>query len=472
MSLDEANATGQIPVTVRERVLGPTYRWISIGMCTLVFLAAFESMAVTAVMPAVAADLDGQALYALAFAGPLAVSVIGMIVAGNAADRGGPRLALYTSVALFVVGLLIAGTATDMWQLVIGRLVHGLGGGGLTVALYVIVARVIPAALQPSLFAGFAAAWVVPSLVGPFISGVVADSVGWEWVFLGVVGLVLPALAMVVPSLRRMNLDSAEQRPPWRISRIAWATLAGVAVLVLNLSTEATGWAGWLLPLAAVVVIAVAVRPMVPRGTLRAARGLPATVLTRATLSGAFFGAQVYLPLLLTGEPYVLSTAMAGLVLTLSGVAWAIASQVQGRNAERLSHEMCLRIGLSLLGAAIAGSLIATVLGLPPYVFMITWAFAGAGMGIMYPRTTVMGLQSSSLENQGFISSAMTVADALGAAVTIALSAIVFAMLLPLGAVTAVSGGITVALAVWAIGLFTGLRAHVEAPAAAAVEID
>ena len=163
---------------------------------------------------------------------------------------------------------------------------------------------------------------------------------------------------------------------------------------------------------------------------------------------------------------------MAGLVLTLSGVAWAIASQVQGRNAERLSHEACLRIGLSLLGAAIAGSLLATVLGLPPYVFMITWAFAGAGMGIMYPRTTVMGLQSSSLENQGFISSAMTVADALGAAVTIALSAIVFAMLLPLGAVTAVAGGITVALAVWAVGLFTGLRAHVEAPEAAAVEID
>lgn len=463
--------TGRIPLPPRERVLGPTYRWISIGMCTLVFLAAFESMAVTAVMPAVAAELDGQALYALAFAGPLAVSVIGMIVAGNAADRGGPRLALYASVALFVVGLLIAGTAADMWQLVIGRLVHGLGGGGLTVALYVIVARIIPGALQPSLFAGFAAAWVVPSLVGPFVSGAVADTVGWEWVFLGVVGLVVPALAMVVPSLRGKDLGAVDRRPPWRISRIAWATLAGVAVLVLNLSAEAPGWAGWALPAAAIVVIAVAVRPMVPRGTLRAARGLPATVLTRATLSGAFFGAQVYLPLLLTGAPYGLSTAMAGLVLTLSGVAWAIASQVQGRNAERLSHELCLRIGLGLLGAAIAGSLLAVVFQLPPYVFMLTWALAGAGMGIMYPRTTVIGLQSSTIENQGFISSAMTVADALGAAVTIALTAIVFAALLPLGAVAAVAGAIAVALGVWAVGLFTGLRAHVEAPAAASAEV-
>ena len=447
-------------------------RRIIMSMMMPVFMGSLDQTILASALPAIGREFGDLHTLPWLITAYLIAMTAATPLYGKFSDIHGRRVTVLVAVLVYMTGSLVCATAPNMLVLILGRVLHGLGGGGLTVALYVIVARVIPAALQPSLFAGFAAAWVVPSLVGPFISGVVADSVGWEWVFLGVVGLVVPALAMVVPSLRRMNLDSAEQRPPWRISRIAWATLAGVAVLVLNLSTEATGWAGWLLPLAAVVVIAVAVRPMVPRGTLRAARGLPATVLTRATLSGAFFGAQVYLPLLLTGEPYVLSTAMAGLVLTLSGVAWAIASQVQGRNAERLSHEACLRIGLSLLGAAIAGSLLATVLGLPPYVFMITWAFAGAGMGIMYPRTTVMGLQSSNLENQGFISSAMTVADALGAAVTIALSAIVFAMLLPLGAVTAVAGGITVALAVWAVGLFTGLRAHVEAPEAAAVEID
>ncbi|HET6672685.1 MAG TPA: MFS transporter [Agromyces sp.] len=468
MSLEQANATGEVPIPTRESVLSAEYRWISIGICALVFLAAFEAMAVTAVMPAVAAELDGRQLYALAFAGPLAVSVIGMIIAGNAADRGGPRVALYSSVVLFVIGLVVAGTAAGMWQLVIGRLLHGIGGGGLTVALYVIVARVFPARLQPSIFAGFAAAWVLPSLIGPFVAGVIADTVGWQWVFLGVVALVLPALAMVVPNLRAMTTESDDRRPPWRVSRIAWATLAALAVLVLNLSTETAGWAGWLLPIASIAVIAVAVRPMVPRGTLRAVRGLPASVLTRGMLSGAFFGTQVYLPLLLTGEPYVLTTSMAGLVLTLGGVAWAIASQVQGRNPVRLTNEVCLRIGLALLGAAITGSLLATVLQLPPVAFMVAWAFAGAGMGIMYPRTTVMGLQSSTPQNQGFISSAMTVSDALGGAVTIALTAIAYAALIPVGPVVAVAGAIAVALVVWGFALFAGLRAHAEVPEPAA----
>ena len=42
-------------------------------------------------------------------------------------------------------------------------LLQGLGGGGLTVGLYVVVGVVFPTALQPALFASFAAAWVASS---------------------------------------------------------------------------------------------------------------------------------------------------------------------------------------------------------------------------------------------------------------------------------------------------------------------
>jgi hypothetical protein len=54
---------------------------VTLGACALVFLAAFESMAVATIMPLVSRELDGAALYALAFAGPLATGVIGMVVA-------------------------------------------------------------------------------------------------------------------------------------------------------------------------------------------------------------------------------------------------------------------------------------------------------------------------------------------------------------------------------------------------------
>ena len=147
------------------------YLLVTLGACALVFLAAFESLAVTTIMPLVSRELDGAALYALAFAGPLATGVIGMVAAGNWSDRRGPVGPLYASVAMFVLGLLIAGTAANMPALVAGRLVQGLGGGAMTVALYVVIARVYPPVLHPKIFAAFSAAWVIPSLVGPFAAG-------------------------------------------------------------------------------------------------------------------------------------------------------------------------------------------------------------------------------------------------------------------------------------------------------------
>jgi MFS family permease len=84
-----------------------------------------------------------------------------MVVAGLWCDRTGPRTPLLLSVALFAAGLIVAGTAVSMELVVVGRLVQGLGSGATTVALYVIVARVFPPALQPRIFGLFAAAWVV-----------------------------------------------------------------------------------------------------------------------------------------------------------------------------------------------------------------------------------------------------------------------------------------------------------------------
>jgi len=413
-------------------ILHRPYLWVTIGACALVFLAAFESLAVTTIMPVVSRDLDGASLYALAFAGPLATGVIGMVAAGNWSDRRGPAVPLYSSVALFVVGLLIAGTALSMPALVAGRLVQGLGGGALTVALYVVVARVYPATLHPKIFAAFAAAWVVPSLVGPFAAGIVAQVLSWHWVFLGVVGLVVPALVMVVPVLRGIDGQAREAAvmPPWAVGRLAWAALAAVAVLGLNLSAEAripgVPAAPAFLAAAAIAVALVAVRPLVPGGTLTARRGLPSVILTRGLASAAFFGAEVYLPYLLI-EEYDFSPTFAGLTLTAGALAWAAASAIQGRLGSRLDHRAAVRIGSVLVLAAIALALATTALHWPAAVAISGWIFAGGGMGLLYPRLSVMTLALSSKDNEGFNSSAMSISDSLGGALALATTGIVFA---------------------------------------------
>jgi MFS family permease len=438
-------------------VLSAHYRWVSIGMCLLIMLAAFEALAVTTIMPTVSRELDGASLYAFAFAGPLAVSVVGMVIAGAWADRGNPRSALYGSVVFFVIGLLVAGTAQTMPIFVAGRLIHGLGGGALTVALYVIVARVYPPRLHPRIFAGFAAAWVVPSLIGPLIAGLLAESVGWRWVFLGVVGLVVLAMFMVIPAMRGVHgPEAGAELPPRDLGRIGLALLVAVAVLALTLSAEATGPVQWIVPPIAAVGAVVALRPLLPARTLRGARGLPSVILTRALVAGTFFAAEVYVPLLLVTQ-YGLSAALAGLALTAAGLSWAAASWAQGR-FDGLTNRTTAWLGPLGLSIAIASLIATAAFHLAPAVVVVGWAFAGAGMGVLYPRLGVLTLQYSSRDDQGFNSSALSIADAIGSAIALAATAIVYAALHAAGGAWPFVGAYAVTAVLCALAWVVGPR--------------
>ncbi len=412
-------------------IFSPEYLWVTLGSCALVFLGAFESLAVTTIMPVVSADLNGAHLYALAFAGPLATGVIGMVVAGNWSDRHGPVWPLYSAAVIFTIGLVIAGTATTMVVMVAGRLFQGLGTGAVIVALYVVVARVFPTRLHPSIFAGFAAAWVVPSLIGPFAAGVIAELFTWHWVFLSVVGLVAIAVFMIRPTLTSLPKQQPDTTVPWAFGRIVWAGIAALAVLLLSLLSEIPAIGGVLAALAAIVAI-VASRPLLPKGTLLARRGLPSVILLRGLTAAAFFGAEVYLPyLLITNYDY--SPTLAGLALTLGAVSWALASWLQGRLSTQLTHVASTTIGSVLVLLAILAVFVTVLLALPSEIAIAAWVFGGGGMGLMYPRISTMTLAMSTPANQGFNSAAMSISDSMGGALALATTGIIFTGMLSAG---------------------------------------
>lgn len=402
--------------------------WVTVGAVAMIFLAAIQSLAVTTVMPVVSDDLDGAALYAIAFSGTLATGVIGMVAVGAWSDRSGPVWPLTASVILFVGGLIVAGLAPTMEVLVIGRLIQGLGTGGQTVALYVVVARVYPPAIHGRVFAAFSAAWVVPSLIGPFLAGAVTEYIHWRWVFLGVAALTVLAYIMVATRLWGTPLDTEHPSTARIGPRLACAVAVAIGALALSLAGELGPFA---IPtvVASVIVIAFAVRPLLPRRTLTAARGLPSVVLMRALIAGALFGAEIYVPYLLIDE-YDFSPTWAGLGLTAAALTWAAAADVQGRFGDRIGNTRITIFGVAQLAAATAVCALSATLHLHPLIIVIGWAFAGSGMGLMYPRLTVLTLAYSTPRDQGFNSSALSISDSVGAATSIAAMGIVFTSLI------------------------------------------
>jgi MFS family permease len=161
-----ANAAEPAAAPVDNAPFAPGRRAACLGAVALISMLAFEAIAVATAMPAVAAALDGLSLYALAFGATLATAVLGMTAAGHLCDKRGPYQASLAGLLAFLAGLLLAGFAPSMGWLVLGRALQGLGGGVLSVALYVGVAKVVPAGLHPRLFALFAGAWLAVSVPG------------------------------------------------------------------------------------------------------------------------------------------------------------------------------------------------------------------------------------------------------------------------------------------------------------------
>ncbi len=412
-------------------LLAPHYRGATVGSVALIFLAAFEALAVATVMPTVTADLEGRELFAVAFSATLAASVVGMVAAGSWADRHGAVRPLLASVALFALGLLAAGLAPTMTWLILGRVAQGLGLGGLIVAVYVLVAQVYEQVDRPRILGLFAAAWVLPGLIGPFLAGVVADTVGWRWVFLGVVGIAVAALTLLVPTLRSVpsrgddDPDAGSRAGPGDLGRLGLAVAVSVAVVALNLAGSLPGAAAVVVAVLAVAAALAAVRPLLPRGTLRGARGLPSVIGLRGLVAGAFFASESYLPYLLQ-EQYGAAIWVSGLVLTVATLSWASASQVQGRLGERLPDEAALRTGALLLAVGITMVLVIAVLALPGVLVGVGWLFASAGMGLMFPRITSAVLKRTAVQERGTATSAITISDSVGAAVAVAVVGLAF----------------------------------------------
>ncbi|MGW4464500.1 MFS transporter [Micromonospora sp. NPDC004704] len=408
------------PTPSAEGLFDRRFRGLSVGMVALISLLAFEALAVATAMPTIAHALDGLRLYALAFGGPAAAGVVTMVVAGMWSDARGPAAPVRHGVAWFVVGLVVAGTAPNMVQFVIGRVLQGLGSGLLIVALYVVVARVYPEALHRRVFAAFAAAWVVPSLVGPAIAGLIVQYAGWRWVFLAVPALAVPAVLLIRPALRGMGDQPARRLVPGSVRRIGWACGAAVSAGLLHVGGQQHGTLEVVLIVSALAGLGLCVPRLLPAGVLRAARGLPTVIALRGLAAAAFVGAEVFIPLLLTRERE-LAPALAGAALAAGAVSWSLGSWVQGRVRQPRSRATLPRVGLLLMAAGIAAAaplMLATAV--PVVLGIVAWAVAGLGIGLAYPSISVLTLELSEPQEQGRNSSALQLSDSLSGATVLA----------------------------------------------------
>jgi MFS family permease len=453
------------PAPTLAGLWSPRHRRLTTGLVLSVTLVAFETLAISTVMPIVVRDLGGIELYGWVFSAFFLSSLVGIVVLGGLVDRMGPAIPFAIGMTFFAAGLALGGLAPSMEVLVAARLLQGFGGGAIAPTSYAAIGRTLPEPLRPGMFAVLATAWVVPGLIGPAIAGAAGEALGWRVVFLGLLPLIIVAAGLAMPALlaigppapdelgRRPTGGEAMRRLPFAI-----AVAVGAGLLLAGLSADALPLLIALSALGLVIGIP-ALRRLEPPGTLTARRGMPAAILVRGLMTFAFFAVYAYIPFALV-EIRGMSTAEAGLALTSATVAWTGGAWVTARLVDRFGEAWLIRVGLALLVLGLLASLLVLTPAVPPIVGVLTFGLAGFGIGIAYSPISLIVLGLSPPAQLGAATSGLQLADVLGEAIATGVTGAILAAAVRASAAPTVPLGLafTLGLGVGLLGLLITVR--------------
>jgi len=334
-------------------------RWVFLGIMLSIFLAAIESTVVATAMPTVVASLGGIRIYSWVFSGFLLTQTVTMPLWGRFSDLYGRRPVYLVGLATFLVGSALSGASQNMVQLILFRMVQGLGAGALMTLGYTIIGELFGLERRARMQGYISSVWGLASLMGPWAGGLLTDHVSWRWVFylnlpFGAVAMALIAGALTAASkpARRPVVDGAG------VGLFA----AGVSALLLGI-VEAGRVGSWsqievvgLLSLSVIVLAAFvaverrAVEPIVPLRLFKN-RMVLAAVVTRFLAGMAMFGALSFVPLFLQSVTGA-SATRAGLVLTPFVLGWVVMSVVSARLVLRVGYRTVVVIGMASLTVA------------------------------------------------------------------------------------------------------------------------
>jgi len=221
------------------------YKWMVLSVTTLgALLAAIDSSIVILALPSIMTDLRANMVTAIwVLIGYILMNTVFLITFGRLADLFG-RVRMYNlGFLVFTGGSVLCAFARTGSELVLFRLLQGVGGAMLMANGMALITEVFPPQERGRAMGINAITWALGNIVGPVLGGLILSMASWRYIFLinlpvGLAGTLWGYLALHEMEKRRLKekLD------------VPGAALFSVAVTALLLVlTQSIGW-GWLSP--------------------------------------------------------------------------------------------------------------------------------------------------------------------------------------------------------------------------------
>lgn len=398
------------------------------GLLLAMFVAMLSSTIVSNALPTIVADLEGsQTGYTWVVVATMLAMTATTPIWGKLADLFDKKMLVQSALVIFSVGSLIAGLAPSMEVLIAARAIQGLGVGGLTALVQVVIATMVSPRERGRYSGYIGAVFALATVSGPLIGGVLVDTVGWEWCFYA--GLPVALLAFVVLQ-KTLRLPVVKREV--HIDYLgAFLLVGGVSLFLVwvSLGGSQFDWispVSGLLALASVLVLAAAIHveiavarePVVPMRLFRD-RTLTLATIASVLIGLAMFGSTVYLSLYFQ-RAKALSPTEAGLMSICMVGGLLVTSIVSGRRITitgiwkrwLVGGMVAVIVGLALLATIDAGTSL--------WLTGIYMAVLGLGLGATMQNLVLAVQNTTALADMGAASSVVAFFRSLGGSVGIA----------------------------------------------------
>jgi EmrB/QacA subfamily drug resistance transporter len=376
-------------------------RLIVFGMLLPVFMGSLDNTILASALPTIGRDFgDSHSLPWLITIYLLASTAV-VPLYGKISDIHGRRFTLRIAIAIYMAGSLLCALAPNMLVLILGRALHGLGGGGLASMGAVVLGDVAAPKERGRYYAYFAVIYTTAGASGPALGGFLSEYVHWSAIFWLNIPLGIAALIVTNVLLRRLPRHDR----PHRLDVIGGVLIVTASVsfmLALNLGGRHYSWASppilLLFAMAALVGsgfvwrLKTAPEPLIPIDILRNATAR-CCVAAHSFGWGSIIGLNIFLPMYLQNVAG-LSATSAGLSLMVLMIALNTSAGLSGLMLGRMIHYKRLPIAGAVVAITAITTLAWNVDRLSLFWFELLLVMIGLGFGPI-PGLSQVALQNS-----------------------------------------------------------------------------
>ncbi|RSL60659.1 hypothetical protein CEP54_006643 [Fusarium duplospermum] len=212
-----------------------------------VFVSQTDTFLVLAAYGSITAEFNDLKNASWLFSSYMLATCVGQPLYGKLSDIFGRKAMLQTSYVFFSGGSIICGIGTSMPQIIVGRVIQGIGGAGMVSLVSILITDLVPLRDVATYRSYVNIAQTAGRSSGGVIGGFLTQTIGWRWAFLCQAPLTIAAMALVAFKLPNTYVTT---KKTWKASpkRVDFAGAAAMScailcfLLVLDMGGSKLSW--------------------------------------------------------------------------------------------------------------------------------------------------------------------------------------------------------------------------------------